>query len=139
MDIKTRIGMAKSAFTARKELLTSRLNIALKKKIVKTVVWPVLLYGCETWTLRKEEVRRIEACEMWMWKKLIKVKWSDRKTNEEVLSMVNEQRSLVGKIVNRKKNWVGHVLRGDGLLREVMEGRTERKRTRGGGRVCYRS
>ena len=66
-----------------------------------------------------------------MWKKLVKVKWSDRKTNEEVLSMVNEQRSLVGQIVNRKKNWVGHVLKGDGFLREVMEGRMEGKRTRG--------
>ena len=131
VDVKTRIGMAKSAFVERKELLTSRLRLSLKKKIVKTLIWPVLLYGCETWTLRKEEIRRIEACEMWLWRKLMKVKWSDKKTNEEVLQMVNEQRSIVTKIVNRKKNWVGHVLRGEGLLRDVMEGRMEGKRTRG--------
>ena len=58
-DIKTRIGMAKSAFTARKELF---------KKVIKTVVWSVPLSGCETWILKKEEVRRIEACELWTWK-----------------------------------------------------------------------
>ena len=61
----------------------------------------------------------------------MKVNWSDRKTNEEVLMMVNERKTLVGKIVDRKKNWIGHVLRGDGLLRDVMEGRMEGKRTRG--------
>ena len=131
VKIKTRIGMVKSAFATRKELLCSRLSLALKNKIVKTVIWPVLLYGCETWTLRKEEIRRIEACEMWLWRRMVKVKWSDRKTNEEVLRMVSEKRSLVCKIVNRKKNWVGHVLRGDSLLRDVMEGRMEGKRGRG--------
>ena len=76
VDIKTRIGMAKSAFAERKELLTSRLSLALKKKIVETVIWPVLLYGCETWTLRKDEIKRIEACEMWVWRRLMKIKWS---------------------------------------------------------------
>ena len=112
VEVKTRIGMVKSAFVERKELLTSRLSLALKKKIVKTVIWPVLLYGCEAWTLRKDEIRRIEACEMWLWRKLMKVKWSDRKKNEEVLQMVNERRSIVTRIINRKKNWIGHVFRG---------------------------
>ena len=60
-----------------------------------------------------------------------KVKWSDRKTNEEVLQMVSEERSLLSKILSRKKNWIGHVLRGEGLLRDVMEGRMEGKRGRG--------
>ena len=62
---------------------------------------------------------------------MVKVKFSDRKKNEEVLQMVSEKKSLVGKIVNRKKNWVGHVLRGDGLLRDVMEGRMEGQRGKG--------
>ena len=61
----------------------------------------------------------------------MKIKWSDRKTNKEVLWMVKENRKLVSKIVHRKKNWVGHVLRGDGLLRDVIEGRMEGKRGRG--------
>lgn len=131
VEIKTRIGMAKTAFSARRELLTSMLSLTLKKKIVKTVIWPVLLYGCETWTLRKDEIRRIEACEMWLWRRLAKVKWSDKKTNEEVLRVVNEKRCIVSKIVNRKKNWIGHVMRGDGLLKDVTEGRMEGKRVRG--------
>ena len=63
-EIKCIIGMAKEAFGQRKELLTGKLNLTLKMKIIQTVVWPVLLYGCETWTLRKEEKRRLEAAEM---------------------------------------------------------------------------
>lgn len=68
--------------------MTSKLSLALRKKIIKTVIWPVLLHGCETWTMKKEEIRRIEACEMWLWRRIGKVKWSDRKTNEEVLRLV---------------------------------------------------
>ena len=131
VEVKARIGMAKSAYTDRRELLTNRLSLPLKKKIVKTVIWPVLMYGCETWTMTKEVMRRIEACEMWLWRKMGKVKWSDRKTNEEVLQMVSEERSLLCKILSRKKNWIGYVLRGEGLLRDVMEGRMEGKRGRG--------
>src|ERR1044072_3570837 len=69
-DVKVRIGMAKEAFNKRKELLTKRMSKALKKKIVKTIVWPVALYGCETWTLRKEEIDRLNALEMWKWRRM---------------------------------------------------------------------
>ena len=69
-----------------------------------------------------------------------KVKWSDRKTNEEVLQMVSEERSLLSKILSRKKNWIGHVLRGEGVLRDVMEGRMAgREVEEGRGKVCWRS
>ena len=81
-DVKSRIAMAKEAFNRRKELLTKRMNIELKKKIVTTVVWPVALYGCETWTLTKEECRRLEAFEIWVWRRMQKVDWKERKTND---------------------------------------------------------
>jgi len=87
------------------------------------LLWPVALYGCETWTLKKEEKDKLEALEMWLWRKLEKVNWGDRISNEEVLTMVNESRCLIETIRQRKKNWVGHVLRGNGLLRDVLEGR----------------
>src|ERR1051325_7836440 len=76
-DGKIRIGMAKEAFNNRKELLTKRMRKALKKKIVKTIVWPVALYGCETWTLRKEEIDRLNAFEMWIWRRMERVSWKD--------------------------------------------------------------
>ena len=129
-EIKCRIGMAKEAFGQRKELLTGKLNLTLKIKIIQTVVWPVLLYGCETWTLRKEEKRRLEAVEMWIWRKVAKVSWTEKKTNDEVLTMVETKRILIENIVRRKKNWIGHILRGNGLMLEVMEGRMEGKRGR---------
>jgi len=89
------------------------------------------LYGSETWTLRKEEIRSLEAVEMWIWRRLEKISYTERKTNEEVLRIVGEERQLTNLLRNRKKNWIGHVLRGEGLMRKIMEGRIEGKRTRG--------
>ena len=84
-----------------------------------------MLYGSETWTLRKEDIRRLEAVEMWIWRRMERVSWMDKITNEEILNKVGEKRQLISVIRNRQKNWIGHVLRGKGLLREVMEGRME--------------
>ena len=81
-EIKVRISMAKEAFCKRKELLTRGLNKKVKKKIVKTMIWPVALYGAETWTLKKDDKRRLNALEMWIWRKLEKITWMDHKTNE---------------------------------------------------------
>ena len=82
-------------------------------------------------TVRKEEKRRLEAFEMWLWRRMARVSWTDRKTNEEVLRMVEQSRKLWETILERKKNWIGHVLRGNGLMLEVMEARMEGKRGRG--------
>src|SRR6476619_2704025 len=130
-DVKTRIGMAKDAFNKRKELLTTSIRVDLRKRLVKTLVWPVILYGCETWTLRKEEINRLNAFEMWVWRRMEKVSWMDKWTNEQVLSSMNKKRSLIKTIWNRKKNWIGHVARGDGLMKLVLGGRMEGKRPRG--------
>ena len=80
--------MAKVAFNKKRELLTQRMNRKLKKKIIKSVVWSVALYGSETWTLRKEEKERIEAFEMWIWRRMEKISWQDKKTNQQVLETV---------------------------------------------------
>jgi len=68
---------------------------------------------------------------MWMWRRMERVSWMDKITNEEILNKVGEKRQLISVTRIRQKNWVGHVLRGAGLLREVMEGRMEGKRARG--------
>ena len=98
-------------------------------------MWPVVLYGCETWTLRRAEIDKLEALEMWIWRRLERVCWQDRIKNEEVLSMVGQKRCLVKTIRERKKNWIGHVLRGNGLLRDVLEGRMLGKRPKGRPRI----
>ena len=72
-EIRARIAMAKDAFTKRRELFVRKMSRGLKKRIIKTVVWSMLLYGAETWTLRKEDVRRLNAFEMWIWRRMEKV------------------------------------------------------------------
>ena len=130
-EVKVRIGMAKDAFNKRKELLTRRMDRTVKKKIIKSVIWSVALYGCETWTLRKNEMQRLNALEMWMWRRMEKISWKDHRTNEEVLRLVDEDRQIVTTIVRRKKNWIGHIVRGHSMLKDVIEGRMEGKRPRG--------
>jgi len=134
-EIRARIGMAKTAFNKKKVLLTKTLSKDIKKRIIKAVVWSVALYGAETWTLQKEEVRRLEAFEMWVWRRMEKVSWKEKKTNVEVLAAVGEERSLIRTIGKRKKNWMGHILRTPGMMRDVIEGRMEGKRPRGRKRI----
>src|SRR5580692_6210184 len=105
------------------------------RKIIKTVVWSVALYGSETWALKKDEIQRLSALEMLIWQRMEKVSYKDRKTNEEVLDIVGEKRSLLETIVRRNKNWIGHILRGEGLLKDVIEGRMEGKPPRGRKRI----
>src|SRR6476619_3119213 len=74
-DVKKRIGIAKDAFNKRKELLTGSIRVDLRKRLVKTRVWPVVLYRYGTWTVRKEEMGRLNAFEMWVWGRIGKVGW----------------------------------------------------------------
>src|SRR6218665_719463 len=123
--------MAKNAFNHRKELLRKSLNKDMQKRIIKAIIWSVAFYVAETWTNKKEDIQRLEAFEMWVWRKMEKISWRDMKTNEKVLQVVQEERSLMDVIWRRKKNWIGHILRGESLLREVTEGRIIGKRPRG--------
>ena len=135
VDVKSRIALAKDAFNKRKELLTKGLSKKLKKRMVKILIWPVVLYGCETWTLLEEEIDRLQAFEMWLWRGIEKISWKDRVSNQDVLIKVDERRCLMRTIWQRKKNWIGHVLRGNGLLKDLLEGRMLGKKRRGRPRV----
>jgi len=134
-EVKQRIGMAKDAFNKRRELLTKSMSKGLKKRMIKTLVWPVALYGSETWTMTKEVRDKLEAFEMWLWRRMEKISWKDLKTNDEVLHLVEEERNIVITIEKRKKNWIGHIVRGNSLLKLVLEGRMEGKRPRGRQRI----
>ena len=105
-EIKARIAMAKTAFNRQKELLTKDIRREVKKRIIKTVFWSVLSYGSETWSLNTEDIRRIEAFKMWVWRRMEKVSWVERKTNEDVLIMVDEKRELLDRITKTKKRWI---------------------------------
>ena len=136
-DIRKRIALAKEAFCNRRELMTGTLSKDVKKRLVKSLIWSVALYGAETWTLRKDDERRLQAFEMWVWRRMEKVRWTERKTNEEVLEMVGEERKLLNVIRDRQCRWLEEVIRGDGLLKSVIEGRTLGKRGRGRRRIAF--
>ena len=135
VEIRTRIALAKDAFTKKKELLSRKMDLITRKRIVKTVIWSVLLYGAETWSLRQEDVQRLEAFEMWIWRRMQKVSYTEHKTNEEVLNLVGEKRVLIETIIRRKKNWIGHVLRGEGMMKEIIEGKFNGRKGRGRNRI----
>jgi hypothetical protein len=130
-DIKRRIAMAKEALTKKGELMRGTLSLDLKKRIIKTLIWSVVLYGFETWTLVKADIKRLEACEMWIWSKIMKISWTEHKTNDDVLKIVQEERTMIDTIRRRQKNWIGHILRGNSLLKTVLEGRMQGKKTQG--------
>jgi len=115
----------------RGKLLRGNISKNLKKWMVKALVWSVALYGSEMWTLRKEDIKRIQASKMWIWHKMEKISWTAYVSNEEVLGLVQEQRSLMQVIKQRQAKWIGHVLRHDCLLKTALEGKMEGKRPRG--------
>ena len=81
------------------------------------------LHGAETWTLRATEQKRLESCEMWCWRRMEKISWTDHVRNGEVLLRVNEQRNILHEIKKRKANCIGHILRRNCLLQQVIEGK----------------
>jgi hypothetical protein len=122
-EINSRIAMEKAAFNKNKNLFTSKLDLNMRKKLVKCYIWSVALYGAETWTLRAIDKKHLVSFEMWCWRRMEKISWSDRVINEEVLLSVNEQRSVPHEIRKWKANWTGHILRRNCLLQRVLEGK----------------
>jgi len=130
--VRRRIVLEKEAFNKKKDLMQKSLNLHLRKRLAKVFVWSIMLYGSETWTLQKEDIRRLEAFEMWIWRRMMKVLWTEHKTNEELLQMVDAEREMMDTLRSRQKRWLGHILRHDSLLRITLEGRTQ------GGKGCGR-
>ena len=96
--------MAKAAFNKKKNLFTSELDLNLRKKLVKCYVWSMALYGAETWTLRATDQKHLEIFEIWCWRRMEKIFWTDHVRNEEVLLRVNEQRNIPQEIRKLKAN-----------------------------------
>jgi len=97
-EIKCRIAMVKAAFNKKRTLFTSTLDLELRKKIVKCYVWSTALYGAETWTLRAVDQKHLESFEMWRWRRMEKISWTDHVRNEDVLLRVQEQRNILHEI-----------------------------------------
>jgi hypothetical protein len=94
------------------------LDLELRKKLVKCCIWSIALYGAETWTLRA-----VKCFEMWCWRRMEKISWTDHVRNEAVLFRVKEKRNILYEICERKANWIGHILRRKCLVQQVIEGK----------------
>jgi hypothetical protein len=117
--------MVKAAFNKKKTLFTGTLDLELRKKLVKCYVWSRALYGAETWTLRAVDQKHLESFEMWCWRRMEKIRWTDHVRNEDVLLRVKEQRNFLHEICKQKANWIGHILRRNCLLHRVTEGKIQ--------------
>jgi hypothetical protein len=116
--------VAQVAFKKKKKtLFTSKVDLNLRKKLVKYYIWSTALYGAETWTLRKVDQKYLESFEMWCWRRMEKISWTDRVRNEEVLHRVSEQRNILHEIRKRKANWIGHILSRNSLLKQTIAGK----------------
>jgi hypothetical protein len=134
-EVACRIGMAKKAWGDKRKIFTGPLGIDFRKRLMKAYIWSIALYGSETWTIRKREEGRLEAFEMWLYRRMLKIKWTDKVTNREVLNRIGGEREILNTIDNRKKNWLGHALRRNGLTKDVIEGSVEGKNRKGRRRI----
>ena len=102
------------------------------------MVFPVVMYGCESWTVRKAECRRIDAFELWCWRRLWRVPWTERRSNQSILKEINPEYSLEGLMLKLKLQYFGHLMqRTDSLENTLMLGKTEGGRRRGRQRMRW--
>lgn len=130
-EVKLRIGMAKETFSRLKNLLLQRtLPLELRLRVVHCYVWPVLLYGSETWSLKVKSLNRIEAFEMWTLRRLLRIPWTDHLTNQEVLRRAGVERQLLNIVRQKKVSYLGHILRGDrySIPKLIIQGKIEGRR-----------
>ena len=98
------------------------LNIELTNNLVKCYVWNIALYDSETWTLIKLERKYLENFEMCCWRRMEKIKWSEKVTNKQVFDHIGEKMTLLNNVLRIKANWIGHILRTNCLLHDAIEG-----------------
>ena len=109
-----------------------------KVHLVKTMVFPVVMYGCESWSIKKAECRRIDAFELWCWRRLLRVPWTARRSNQSILKEISPGCSLVGMMLKVKLQYFGHLMRRvDSLEKTLMLGGTEGSRRRGRQRMRW--
>ena len=137
-EIKKRIVLAKTAFINIRNLITNlSMRMDLKVRLLKCYVWSVLLYGCETWTIKKKMEKKLEATEMWFLRRIQRIPWTARVTNEEVLRRAGLERGLMKSIKRRQLQFLGHILRARGMERDCLLGRIDGRRARGRQRKKY--
>ena len=123
-EIKRRLLLGRKVMTNLDSLLKSRgITLSTKVRLVKAMVFPVVMYGCESWTIKKAEHQRIDAFELWCWKRLLRVPWIARRSNQPILKQISPRCSLEGLMLKLKLQSFGHLMRRvDSLEKTLMLG-----------------
>ena len=114
------------------------ITLPTKVRLVKAMVFPVIMYGCESWTVKKAERQRIDAFELWCWRRLLRVPWTARKSNQSILKEISPEYSLEGLMLKLKLQYFGHLMRiADSLEKTLILGNIEGRRRRGQQRMRW--
>ena len=138
-EIKTHLLLGRKAMTNLYCVLKSRdITLPTKVRLVKAMVFPVVTYGCERWTIKKAERRRIDVFELWCWRRLLRVPWTARISNQSILKEISPEYSLEGLMLKLKLQYFGHLMqRTDSFEKTLMLGKTEGRRRRGRQRMRW--
>ena len=120
-------------------ILKSRdITLGTKVHLVKAMVFPVVMYGCESWTIKKAEHQRTDIFELWCWRRLLRVTWTARKSNQSILKEISPEYSLEGLMLKLKLHYFGHLMQRTGSLEKtLMLGKIEGRRRRGRQRMRW--
>ena len=132
-EIKRHLLLGRKVMTNLDSILKSRdITLPTKGRLVKAMVFPVVMYGCESWTIKKAEHWRTDASELWCWRKLLRVPWTARRSNQSILKEISPGCSLEGLMLKLKVQYFGHLMRrADSLEKTLMLGGIEGRRRRG--------
>ena len=110
-EIKRHSLFGRNAVTKLDSILKSRdITLLTKVRLVKAIIFPVVMYGCESWTVKKAERRRIDAFELWCWRRLLRVPWTGRRSNQSILKEISPEYSLEGLMLKLKLQYFGHLM-----------------------------
>ena len=138
-EIKRRLLLGSKAMTNLDSILKSRdITLPTKVHLVKAMVFPVVMYGCESWTIKKAERWRTDAFELWCWRRLLRVPWTARRSNQSILKEISPEYSLEGLMLKVKLQYFGHLMwRTDSFEKTLMLGKIEGGRRRGQQRMRW--
>ena len=138
-EIKRCLLLGRKVMTNLDSILKSRdITLSTNVHLVKAIVFPVVMYGCESWTIKKAEHRRIDAFELWCWRRLLRFPWTARRFNQSILKEISPGCSLEGLMLKLKLQYSGHLMqRVDSFEKTLMLGKTEGRRRRGQQRMKW--
>ena len=130
LEIKRCLLLGMKVMTNLDSIFKSRdITLTTNVRLVKAMIFPVVMYGCESWTVKKAECQRIDAFELWCWRRLLRVPWTTRRSNQSILKEIIPGCSLEGLMLKLKGQYFGHLMRrADSLQKTLMLGKTEGRR-----------